>query len=436
MNNVTEMKQQASALRKQQKYEEAVALYRVLWQEHREQCDEWDGWGYAHSLRKLGRSQEALDICREAYPLKPDFDYLRNLYAWCIYDLEIKRDDAQIEQNEGRFLKAANAILQLVEPGQYSPYARTVLRVVDYYRKRPSYPAARVLEWCDRIQPEQLSKAPGHGPDGKGRTIEYASDREKWYACRCKALFDIGQFEECIRFGEQALNAFSNFHHDNDVWFKWRIALSRAELGDKETAIAELQGLLSRKKDWFIYHRIAQYLFELGQVGKALDHALDAALAPGDLEYKWELFLLVGSILKAQSNLEVAEKHVLLAAKVRQELDWKMPAELSEAVQGLGTDVSSEISAKDLYRDLRRHWQSLKVADMPEGRGEIKNLLSHGKAGFIRGDDGEDYYFKTSSFQGPRHLLEPGQRVGFHIEENPDPNKRDIAVFVRPEGST
>jgi hypothetical protein len=32
--------------------------------------------------------------------------------------------------------------------------------------------------------------------------------------------------------------------------------------------------------------------------------------------------------------------------------------------------------------------------------------------------------------------MEPGQRVSFHIEKNPDPEKRDIAVFVRPEGST
>lgn len=436
MNNVAEMKQQASALRKQQEYEEAVALYRALWQEHREQCDEWDGWGYAQSLRKLGRSQEALDICREAYPLKPDFDYLRNLYAWCIFDLEIKRDDSEIEKDEGRFFKAADAILKLVEPGQYSPYMRTILRVIDYYKSRASYPAERILEWCDRIQPERLSNVPGRGPDGKGKTVEYASDREKWYSNRCKALHEAGRFEDCIHCGQEALSGFQRFHHDNDIWFKWRIALSRAELGDKETAIAELQGLLSKKKDWFIHHRIAQYLFELGQADQALAYALNAALAPGDLEYKWELFLLMGNLLKAPSDLEVAQKHILLAAKIRQELDWKMPAELSEAVQRLGIDVSSEVSAEDLHRSLRRHWQSLKVADMPEGKGEIKNLLPHGKAGFIRGDNGEDYYFKISSFRGLRHLLEPGQRVSFHIERNPDPQKRDIAVFVRPEGST
>jgi tetratricopeptide (TPR) repeat protein len=364
--------------------------------------------------------------------MRPDFDHNRSLYGWCIYDLEIKRDDEQIAQNEGTFLRAANAILELVEPGQYSPYARTVLRVVDYYRKRPSYPATQVLEWCDKLLPEQLSNVPGRGPDGKGKMVEYASDREKWYSCRCKALFDVGRFEECIQCCEEAVAAFSSFHHDNDVWFNWRIALAKAEQGDKETAIAELQSLFVRKKDWFIYQRLAQYHFELGRVDEALEHALDAALAPGDLEYKWELFLLMGNILKAQSNLEVAQKHVLLAAKVRQELDWKMPAELSQAVQEMDLDMGTEVSVEDLHQEIRGYWQSQKVADMAEGRGKIKNMLTHGKAGFIRGDDGEDYYFKTSWFQGPRHLLEPGQRVAFHIEKNPDPSKRDMAKFVNP----
>jgi len=294
----------------------------------------------------------------------------------------------------------------------------------------------RVLEWCDRIQPEQLSSVPRHGPGGKGSTIEYASEREKWYASRCKALFELGRYEECIDLAEQALAEFPKLHHDNDLWFRWRIALSKAELGDKETAIAELQGLLSRKKDWFIYHRIAQYLFDLGRLDEALKYAVDAALGRGDLEYKWGLFLLMGDIFKAQLKPEYAQKHILLAAKLRQEQDWRIPLELSQAVQVMGVDMMTDASVKDLHRDLRQYWQSLKVAGMPQGQGEIKNLLPHGRAGFIRGDDGEDYYFKISSFRGPRHLLEPGQRVVFHIERNPDPKKRDIAVFVGPEEST
>lgn len=434
MNNVAEMKEQASVLRKQDKYEEAVALYRVLWQEHREQCDEWDGWGYAQSLRKLGRSQEALDVCREAYPLKPDFDYLRNLYAWCIYDLEIKRNDSEIRKDASRFFEAADAILKLVEPGQYSPYVRTLFRIIDYCRSQLSHPAERILEWCDRTQPEQLSGVPGRGPGGKGKIVEYASDREKWYSNRCRALHEAGRFKDCIQCCQEALSQFRRFHHDNDIWFKWRIALSRAELGDKETAISELKALLSRKRDWFIHHRIAQYYLDLGQTDEALDHAVEALLgpSPSDLGFKWELFLLTGRILQSRSEMEDARKHVLLAAKVRQEQDWKIPPELTEAASQMDVDLGTDVSARALHKELKPYWRSLKVADMPEGQGEIKNMLSHGGAGFIRGDNGEDYYFSTKWFQGPRHLLEPGQRVTFQVEENPDPNKCDMAKFVEP----
>jgi tetratricopeptide (TPR) repeat protein/cold shock CspA family protein len=434
VNGIAELKQQASALRKQRKYEEALPLYQELWQEHRDQCDEWDGWGYAQSLRKLGRSQEALDVCRETYPLKPDFDYVRNLYAWCIYDLEIKRDDSEIQNNQGRFLEAADAILKLVEPGQYSPYARTLFRVIDYWRSRLSNPGERILEWCDRIPPDQLSNVPQYGPDGKGKTVEYASDREKWYSYRCRALYDAGRFEDCIRCAQEALSQFEKLHHDNDVWFKWRIALSRAELGDQETAISELKALLTRKRDWFIHHRIAQYYLDLGRTDEALEHAIEALLGPGpsDLGFKWELFLLTGRILQARSEMEDARKHVLLAAKVRQEQDWKIPSELTEAASEMDVDLATDVSARELHRELRPYWESLRVADMPEGQGEIKNMLSHGGAGFIRGDDGEDYYFNTKWFEGPAHLLEPGQRVAFQVEENSDPNKCDMAKFVKP----
>lgn len=437
MNDIADMKQQASALREQGKHREAVALFRTLWEEHRDQCNEWDGWGYAFSLRKLGHGPEALQVCREALPLNPSLDRLASLCGWCLYDVEMKRSDAEVQQDEPRFLEAAEEILQMGEPGQYSPHARTLLRVIDYYRRKPSSPAAKILEWCDRTAPEQLSAVPGRGPDNKGRTVDYASDREKWYACRCKALFDVGRYQECIALAERALAGFPTLHHDNDVWFRWRIALSKAELGQQETAISELQDLLARKKDWFIHHRIAQYLFELGRTDEALKRAIEAVLAPGpsDLGFKWELFLLMGRIYEARGDVDAARRHVLLAAKVRQEQDWAIPPELAQAVGDLSVDVSTGESVQDLYRELRRTCQSQKVAGMPKGSGEVKNLVGGGKAAFIRGDDGQDYYFRIESFQGPRHLVQPGQRVIFHIEKNPDPGKRDIAVFVRPEGS-
>lgn len=435
MTEIAGLKEQAAALRKQQNYAEAVTHYTILWDEHREECNEWDGWGYAFCLRKLERSQEALAVCQQTLPLNPNFDHLTSLYGWCLYDTEIKRTDAQIQQNEPRFLQAADKIFQLGAPSQYTAHARTLLKVIDYYKKKPSFPAAKIIDWCDKIQPDQLSDMPGSGPDGKGRTIEYASDREKWYACRCKALFDLKRYKECISVAEQALVEFPTLHHDNDIWFRWRIALSKAELGDKETAISELEALLSRKKDWFIHHKIAQYLFDLGRTDEALERAIEASLAPGpsDIGFKWELFLLMGRILQAQSEMDEARKHILLAVKARQEEGWKIPPELAQAVRDMNVDVTIQVSAYDLYRELRKTWQSRKVSTMPKSRGAIKNLLPSGKTGFICAEDGKDYHFRIDSFEGPRHLLQVGQKVRFCIEKSRDLDKRDSAVFVKPE---
>lgn len=434
MDNVAELKQRAVTLRKQGDCAGAAEAFNVLWEEHRDQCDEWDGWGYAYSLRKLGRSAEALTVCREALPMNPGLDHLNSLLGWCLYDTEIKRSENEIRANEARFLDAADEILRLGEPSQFTAHARTLLSVIDYYRHKPNSPATKILEWCDRITPEQLSTTTGHGKDDRGRPMEYASDREKWYAARSGALLDLGRYEDCIAFCEEALGAFATFHYDNDVWFRWRIALSRAGLGDREAAIAELEGLLSRKQDWFIQHKIAQFLFELGRTDEALERAVDAALGPGprELEFKWELFLLLGRIYQARDELELAKKHVLLAARVRQEKDWKMPPELAQAVSELGVDMSVPTSSRDLERELHRGWQSLKLADMPQGQGEIKKIVPPGSSGFIRGDNGQDYYFKASWFQGPRNRMTEGTRVSFNIEKNPDPTKRDMAKYVKP----
>jgi len=438
MTDPLQMKQQAQLFRERKNYFEAHKLYESLWKEHRQLCDEWDGWAHAFCLRKLKRPEEAIAVCREVYKAKPDFERNNSLYAWCIYDIAIaKRSDEEIKQDEARFFRGAKAITDLTHPGKYSPCAKTIFRVVGYLKEQNPYPTQQILEWIAKLNPDQLSTEVGRGTDNQGKPREYASDREKWYAEYCTALFEAGDFQACIELADEALAAFSRFHYDNDVWFKWRRALAKAELGNKETAIQEIQSLLSRKKDWFIYHRIAQFQFDLGQLDEAWANAVDAALGPGDLEYKWELFLLMATILQNQEQMDEARLHALLAARVRQEHEWKMPQKLTQVIEDLEVDLTSDATAFDIQKSLRKKWRTAKQASLPRCTGEIVKLLSndHGRAhaGFIAGDDGQDYYFKTSSFQGPRQWLSEGLIVKFLIEKNPDPKQRDNAVFVKPQ---
>src|SRR5690606_7224798 len=93
----------------------------------------WVGWGYAQCLRKLGRSADALEICRAVYRIDSAFERNRNLYGWCIYDIGIKQ--VEHEFDEAKYLQAADAITQLTRHENYSPYELTVLNVVHHYEK-------------------------------------------------------------------------------------------------------------------------------------------------------------------------------------------------------------------------------------------------------------------------------------------------------------
>lgn len=427
---VSQMRDQAQNLRKSKQYDQALALYEVLWREHRDACDKWDGWGYAYCLRKLGRTAEAVDVSREVYEANLDFEYIKNVYGWSLYDLEISKSTEEIAQNVTPFFRTVNAILEISDPyDRYSPYVRTVMKVIDYFNDRATYSAEHILNWTEKLKPDMLSLETSSGKTSEGRVVEYPSDRERWYAWRSKALYEGGRYEECVALSDAALQAIPRFHFSNDVWIRWRRALAKGQMGDREAAIADLDAVLQDKHDWFLKRDMARLLYEEGRLEEALEYAAQAALDPGDLEYKWELFLLMGQILNRMSNLEEARKHVLLAAALREEHEWKATEELEAMLAELDVDAPGA-SSRELRRELASFWRELKFSQMPQMTGRINNLVGNGNAAFIRGDDGNDYYFKVRSFRGPRNRVQPGVPVRFRVQANPDPNKRDIALDI------
>lgn len=432
MSETENMRQQASYLRKERRYAEALPHYEELWTNRRTACDKWDGWGYAFSLRKLVRPQEALAVSSDVRITDPDFEYNNGLYTWCVYDTEIgRKTDDQIKADEARFFRAAEDILRVPASGPTSARARTVFRVVDYLdNTHATYPAQDILDWLDRLAPDELSDSVGTGKDERGKDIAYASDREKWYAARSKALLILRRYEECLSVCEEALGHFITLHFGNDVWFRWRAACAKGELGDKEIAVNELKALLARKSDWFIQDKIAEYLYDLGRNDDSLRYAVDAALGPGDLEKKWKVMFHLGRVFEALGKHDEAQKHTLLAAKTYEEQGWKMPAELRAAVEAMSLDVAAAPPSGLQQKQLTSLWQTLKFGSLPKAQGVIAKLLPSGKDGIIQGKDGKSYYFRLGSFQGPRGRLAEGLAVSFAVEKNPDPTKRDIAVNI------
>ena len=134
MQDFQTIKKQADEFRKAKKYADALPLYKQLWEEYRENCNEWEGWAYAFCLKQQKEYKNSLDICREVYKLKPDFDNIKGVYAWCIYYTEIA---LKVINDEPKFFKAGDGILKLSkQDDQYSPYTQTVFKILEYLNDR------------------------------------------------------------------------------------------------------------------------------------------------------------------------------------------------------------------------------------------------------------------------------------------------------------
>ncbi len=118
----------------------------------------------------------------------------------------------------------------------------------------------------------------------------------------------------------------------------------------------------------------------------ALDYAVDAALGPGDLAFKWELFALMGDLLAAQGKPDRRRQHYRLASALRAEQGWREDSDLAAHVRELPPAPAQP--AKDLVRELEGTWRALKFADQERVTGEIERTDPGKRTGTIRADDG------------------------------------------------
>lgn len=433
MQDFQTIKNQATEYRKAKNYQEALPLYKQLWEEHRESCNEWEGWGYALCLKHLKDYQKALEVCREVYPLNKEFENIKGVYAWCIYYTEIAVEKVN---SEPKFFKAGEGILKLSkQDDQYSPYTQTVFKILEYLNDKAIYPTDKVLEWTEKLNFEILDDKPFSFIDNEGKTKELASKKEQYFMWRTKALLEKGLFNDCIELSQKALDTFENFHYSNDIWFARRISLSYKGLGQPETALEQLKSLLKRKNEWFIHKEIAEIYFEQGNNEQALKFAIDSALGFGDADKKLNVYRLLSEVLIINSQNEEAKKHIEFMYQIRKANEWKIDNDLQNLINKFQIDTTKTVNLRDFERTLKQLWEKLKFSNQTQLKGVIKSILPNGKAGFVETENKKSYYFQLRSFKAKPELAKVGQKVTFFLEEGFDTKKNqktENAVNVKP----
>ena len=73
MINMDDKRESAKALKTEGNYQEALLLFKTLWEETK---DKWDGWNLAYCYNKSKQFEEALDISKAVYASDKDFDFI------------------------------------------------------------------------------------------------------------------------------------------------------------------------------------------------------------------------------------------------------------------------------------------------------------------------------------------------------------------------
>src|SRR3972149_7178836 len=107
----TELEQKAKEYRQAKKYEEALPLYKKLWEETKK---EYHGAGFLHCLRKLKLFKEAMILANE---LNEKIDFNNRNFDWCRIEIvwayiEGELNKAQVEDLVG-ILNIAEKIVKL-----------------------------------------------------------------------------------------------------------------------------------------------------------------------------------------------------------------------------------------------------------------------------------------------------------------------------------
>lgn len=441
MSTVTDIKAEALNHFKAMMYDKALPLFQDLWEYHRDECNEWEGWRYAVCLKNSKRYNDALNVCRDVYKLNPKFENIKGTYAWCIYYSEIALEKISSETN---LFKAGEGILKLSRQEDKSVkkendfpcvYTLSLFKILDYLNEKAIYNPDAILYWTEKLNPDFLESVPFKFTDNNGKERELASQKELWFSLRSKALYETNKFEECISLSETALTSLSKFHYDNDTWFKRNIALSKEGLGNHELAIEELKALLIKKNEWFIQKEISEIYKRQNKINEALGFAIDAALNFGDADKKMNLYMLLIELLKATGKTDEAKAHLELIYQIRYSRQWRIDAKLLNLILQYNIDTTKLHDERELLEKLKAIWEGLKFGNQELLNGTIRTIISEGRAGFVDTDTRISYFFSAKAFKGRKEFMKQGQRVCFFLEDGFDRKKNQptkIAVNIKP----
>jgi len=383
--------------------EESVVLYEKIWNEYNEAFNDWDAFHYLKALRKcLSHNPDNLDAIVEKFK---DYDKVGGLFSWYIFDKYVKQvEKRELINNEQIIWNSFSIAKQkdLHENHEFPcPLTISVFQLVDAYSEN-IFNAKKVNDLLDVLNPDLLSINPRLINTEERGEIEIASDKEKYYSLKSKALLKLGEYSKCIDLCDAALRSFDKFHYNNDLWFKMRQGICHDKLGNSELGENILNELLSTKAGsdkWFIYRDIAEIYYEQSNYEKAWQYAVNAAYYGNEPKYMINLYLLQTRLLYKLKRQEEGELIAKLLYAIIKENEWNIKSEFSKLFTFYNLRGDEILSIDDYFKSAKEFWNNERYKGIQRESGQIIWIHNDGKKGKIKANNGSIRFFSKKDLR-------------------------------------
>lgn len=432
-----EQSQEARKLLKAGQPDQALSIYRDIWETYPEERNEWDAYFGLKALKEckqlvIGKDENLIpDLPSWETAIIEQFadsERVTGIYAWVLYYRYIKPFD---ENNPARAEAGVEKMLEIVgqkdmtiEENQNYPCPATmgVMKLLKAYKK-PNLNIHKTSYWLEKIDPEKLNRQSSPYETDDGKTRESASDFEDYCSLKTNYLFKTEQYQTCIEWCEKALSEVSKFHYDNDIWFQRRQALSLTKVGANEEAETIFEKILESKngEKWFIEFELSELYLEEKNYEKALDHAVKAALIGKDYDKKVRLFFNMSRIFAFRKQIKEGRMHAQLVKAVLTKFEFGEKPEYQEMYNYFKLDENS-VPFKEILQQCKKCWKVVAFEGRTQYLGKIKYLHKSGKSGIVTTQDGVEYFFAVRDIinDNPHKLIAEAE-VEFYLKAATDP---------------
>lgn len=358
------------------------------------------------SLNKLKRYEEAVNIGKKFISEVLENTYALGGFCFSVYMAKfLPHSKDEIVKPET--IKTAEWLIEHAKKDPaYFVYLNPLLIAVEYYLERQNFVRAKQL--LSDILPEQLKNERAEVMI-KGKRIFLKSDKMKFL----KLKYDLAKGEKEF---EVALSMINHLIEIDpwDIWFKRDKASLLSEMERYDESMNLYEELITRRKEWFLYHETAKLATKMNRNEDALKF-FSKAFILGDKQislYTWHLFIDTAKFLETTGKNEESRWHLDYVFHSAINDEGNKPQEMLKFFHSSGYKPAPDPDLRAL-RTKMLDFHSKFQFDSEQFEGVISKINERAKSGFVTSDN-KKYFFSSRDFKG--RIPTEGMTVKFHAE--------------------